>query len=70
MALANWEFTRWGMTVNEVERASHYTAIKNGQGQGRRRAFSYGVFLQTKPDGRACEPASVVAHFNLCAPAS
>src|SRR3954454_18127430 len=34
MALANWEFTRWGMTVNEVERASHYSAIKNGQGYG------------------------------------
>ena|SRR5690349_10401462 len=32
MALANWEFTRWGMTVNEVERASRYSAIKNGQG--------------------------------------
>jgi hypothetical protein len=27
MALANWEFTRWGMTVNEVERASRYSAI-------------------------------------------
>ena len=26
MALANWKFTRWGMTVNEVERASHYSA--------------------------------------------
>jgi len=34
MALANWEFTRWGMTVNEVERASRYSAIKNGQGYG------------------------------------
>jgi hypothetical protein len=32
MALANWEFTRWGMTVNEVERASRYSAIKSGQG--------------------------------------
>jgi hypothetical protein len=31
---ADWEFTRWGMTVNEVERASHYSAIKNGQGYG------------------------------------
>jgi hypothetical protein len=30
MARANWEFTRWGMTVNEVERASRYSAIKNG----------------------------------------
>jgi hypothetical protein len=34
MALANWEFTRWGMTVNEVERASHYSAIRTGQGYG------------------------------------
>src|SRR3954454_2741270 len=34
MALANWEFTRWGMTVNEVERASRYSAIKHGQGYG------------------------------------
>ena len=34
MALANWEFTRWGMTVDEVERASHYSAIPNGQGYG------------------------------------
>ena len=34
MALANWEFTRWGMTVNEVERASRYSAIRNGQGYG------------------------------------
>ena len=34
LALANWEFTRWGMTVNEVERASHYSTIKNGQGYG------------------------------------
>src|SRR3954453_16541280 len=34
IALANWEFTRWGMTVNEVERASRYSAIKNGQGYG------------------------------------
>jgi hypothetical protein len=34
MALAHWEFTRWGMTVNEVERASRYSAIKNGQGYG------------------------------------
>ena len=34
MALANWEFTRWGMTVNEVERASRYSAIPNGQGYG------------------------------------
>jgi hypothetical protein len=34
MAMANWEFTRWGMTVNEVERASRYSAIKNGQGYG------------------------------------
>src|SRR3954464_15705504 len=34
VALANWEFTRWGMTVNEVERASRYSAIRNGQGYG------------------------------------
>ena len=34
MPLANWEFTRWGMTVNEVERASRYSAIPNGQGYG------------------------------------
>jgi|tagenome__1003787_1003787.scaffolds.fasta_scaffold20680242_2 hypothetical protein len=34
MALADWEFTRWGLTVNEVERASRYSAIKNGQGYG------------------------------------
>jgi hypothetical protein len=34
MALANWEFTRWGMTVNEVERASRYSASPNGQGYG------------------------------------
>jgi len=34
MALAHWEFTRWGMTVNEVERASRYSAIPNGQGYG------------------------------------
>src|SRR3954464_12162115 len=34
MALADWEFTRWGLTVNEVERASRYSAIKNVQGYG------------------------------------
>src|SRR3954447_17303568 len=34
IALANWEFTRWGMTVNEVERASRYSTTKNGQGSG------------------------------------
>src|SRR4029453_15419222 len=34
MALAHWEFTRWGMTVNEVERVSHYSAIRTGQGYG------------------------------------
>jgi hypothetical protein len=34
IAQADWEFTRWGMTVNEVERASRYSAIKNGQGYG------------------------------------
>src|SRR4051812_30716113 len=34
MALTNWEFTRWGMTVNEVERASRYSTTKNGQGSG------------------------------------
>ena len=34
LALANWEFTRWGMTVDEVERASRYSAIPNGQGYG------------------------------------
>jgi hypothetical protein len=33
-AMADWEFTRWGMTVNEVERASRYSAIMNGQGFG------------------------------------
>ncbi|UEM02408.1 hypothetical protein JL101_020775 [Skermanella rosea] len=32
--LANWEFTRWGMTVDEVQRASRYDAILNGQGFG------------------------------------
>jgi hypothetical protein len=26
--------SRWGITVNEVERASRYSAIKNGQGYG------------------------------------
>ncbi|WP_158046789.1 hypothetical protein [Skermanella pratensis] len=33
-SLAHWEFTRWGMTVDEVQRASRYDAILNGQGFG------------------------------------
>lgn len=32
--LADWEFTRWGMTVDEVQRASRYDAVLNGQGFG------------------------------------
>jgi hypothetical protein len=33
-ALADWEFTRWGMTADEVEKASRYSAIRNGLGYG------------------------------------
>jgi hypothetical protein len=31
---ADWEFTRWGMTVTEVERASRFSAIRTGLGYG------------------------------------
>ena len=41
LVLANWEFTRWGMTVNEVERASRHSAIKNGQGYGWKGFFQF-----------------------------
>jgi hypothetical protein len=34
VALADWEFARWGMTVDEVLMASRYSAIPNGQGYG------------------------------------
>lgn len=33
-ALADWEFTRWGMTTTEVEKASRYSAVRNGLGYG------------------------------------
>jgi hypothetical protein len=34
LAFGNWEFTRWGMSIAELERASRYSVIRNGQGYG------------------------------------